>query len=76
MQMLRTDASAAKEYLITSEYVSQCREVVENPRLALDLPDQPDEFESKYATNAERAMMKNAIQMALTAYIQQQGGLK
>ena len=75
-EMLKTNPAAAKEYLITREYVSQCRQVVENPNLANDLPDEPDDFNSRYVSKDEGKMMKKAIQLALTAYIEKKGGLK
>ena len=75
-EMLKTNPTAAKEYLVTREYVSQCRQVVENPNLASDLPDEPDDFNSRYVSRDEGKMMKKAIQSALTAYIEKKGGLK
>lgn len=75
-EMLKTNPTAAKEYLITREYVSQCRQVVVNPKLAIDLPDEPDDFNSRYVSRDDSKMMKKAIQMALSAYIDKKGGLK
>jgi hypothetical protein len=75
-EMLKTNPTAAKEYLITREYMSQCRQVVANPKLAIDLPDEPDDFNSHYVSKDESKMMKKAIIMALGAYINKKGGLK
>ena len=76
VEMLKTNPTAAKEYLITREYVSQCRQVVANPKLAIDLPDEPDDFNSRYVSRDDSKMMKKAITMALGAYINKKGGLK
>jgi len=73
--MQKTKPAAAKAYLITREYVSQCRQVVANPKRAIDLPDEPDGFDSRYITSAEQKMMKAAIMKALSAYIDKKGGL-
>jgi hypothetical protein len=72
--MLKSDPTAAKAYLITREYVSQCRQVVANPALAIDLPDEPDGVDWKYTSSADRIMMKEAIQKALTAYFLKKSG--
>ena len=74
-EMLKTNPTAAKEYLATREYVSACRQVVADPKLAIDLPDEPDDFSSKYVTSDERKMMKTAITKALSAYINKKGKL-
>lgn len=74
-EMLKTNPTAAKGYLITREYVSVCRQVVANPKLAIDLPDEPDDFAPKYVTKDERKMMKDAIVKALGAYIEKKGRL-
>lgn len=75
VEMMKTNPTAAKEYLVTREYVSVCRQVVANPQIAIDLPDEPDDFNLRYASNDERNMMKKAITMALSAYIDKKGGL-
>jgi hypothetical protein len=67
--MLKTNPAAAKAYLITREYVSQCRQVVANPQLAIDLPDEPDGFDPKYVTKAEFKMMNEAVQQAFAAFL-------
>jgi hypothetical protein len=67
--MLKTNPAAAKAYLVTREYVSQCRQVFENPRFALDLPDEPDGFEPKYVTKIEINMMNKAVQAAFAAWM-------
>ena len=74
-EMLKTNPTAAKEYLATREYVSTGRQVVANPKLAIDLPDEPDNMNWRYATKDEQKMMKEAVQKALTAYIRKKGGL-
>ena len=76
VEMLKTNQIAAKEYLITREYVSQCRQVVANPNLADDLPDEPDGFNYHYVSKDDIAMMKKAIQMSLEAYIKKESGRK
>jgi hypothetical protein len=73
--MLKTNPTAAKQYLATREYVSTGRQVVANPKLAIDLPDEPDDCNWRYATKDEQKIMKQAIQMALSAYIRKKGGL-
>lgn len=75
-EMLKINPTSAKQYLITREYVSQCRQVVANSKLAIDLPDEPDNFNSRYVSSDDSRMMKKAIQMALSAYIDKKGGLK
>src|SRR5258708_38872788 len=74
-EVLKKTPTAAKEYLATREYVSTGRQVVANPKLAIDLPDEPDDFNSRYVTKDEQKIMKEAIQKALTAYIRKKGGL-
>src|SRR5258708_20065438 len=74
-EMLKNNPTAAKEYLATREYVSTGRQVVANPKLALALPDEPADFNSRYVTKDEQKIMKEAIQKALTAYIRKKGGL-
>ena len=74
--MLKTNPTAAKNYLITREYVSVCRQVVANSKIAIDLPDEPDDFSSRYVSSDERKMMKRAITLALSAYIDKKGGVK
>ena|SRR5665647_1010641 len=76
VEMLKTNPTAAKKYLITREYVSVCRQVVANPKIAIDLPDEPDDFNSRYVSSDESKMMKKAITLALSAYIDKKGGLK
>lgn len=69
LEMLKTNPTAAKEYLTTREYVSQARQVVANPSLASDFPDEPDDFKSRYVSKDEVGILKKAIQSALAAYI-------
>jgi hypothetical protein len=75
VEMMKTNPTAAKEYLVTREYVSVCRQVVANPKNAIDLPDEPENFNSRYTSGDERKMMTKAIQMALSGYIDKKGGL-
>jgi|ERR1700674_1736898 len=75
VEMLKTNPTAAKEYLITREYVSVCRQVVANPKIAIDLPDEPDDFNSRYVSREESKMLNQAVKMALSAYIEKKGGL-
>ncbi len=75
-EMLKTNPTAAKAYLVTREYVSACRQVVANPKIAIDLPDEPDDFNSRYVSQDEIKMMKKAITLALSAYIDKKGGLR
>lgn len=72
MDMLQTNPAAAKAYLITREYLSVCRQVVANPKLASDLPDQPDGVDWKYFTSADIKVVKDAIRKALNAYIEKE----
>src|SRR5579864_8324127 len=68
-EMLKTNPTAAKEYLITREYVSAGRQVVANPKLASDFPDEPDDFKSRYVSKDEAEILKKAIKLSLEAYI-------
>jgi hypothetical protein len=61
MDMLQTNPTAAKANLITREYLSVCRQVVANPKLASDLPDQTDGVDYRYLTSADRKVVKDAI---------------
>lgn len=74
--MLKSNPAVAKTYLITREYVSQCRQVVENPQFAIDLPDEPDGFDPKYVTKAELKMMNKAVQLAFAAFLDKKNGKK
>jgi hypothetical protein len=75
VEMLKSNPTAAKEYLTTREYVSACRQVVANPKIAIDLPDEPDDFNYRYVSSDERKMMNQAVKLALSAYIEKKGGL-
>lgn len=74
--MLKSNAAGAHAYRITREYVDTCRQVQANPAVAIDLPDQPDDFDDHYVTADDHKLMKAAIQKALSAYIDKQEGLK
>src|SRR6185437_11032432 len=63
-EMLKTNPTAAKEYLITREYVSAGRQVVANPKLASDFPNEPDDFKSRYVSKDEAEILKKAIKLA------------
>jgi hypothetical protein len=65
--MLKTNPKAAKEYLITREYVSQCRQVVDNPERAIDLPSMPDDYKSGQVSNDEKEIVKKALSLAIAA---------
>jgi hypothetical protein len=67
--MLKTNPKAAKEYLITREYVSQCRQVVDNPKRAIDLPNQPDDYKSGYVSNDEKQIVQKALSLAIAALL-------
>jgi hypothetical protein len=65
--MLKKNPKAAKEYLITREYVSQCHQVVDHPKLALDLPNEPDDYKSGYVSKDEKETVRKALMLAITA---------
>jgi hypothetical protein len=67
--MLKTNPKAAKEYLITREYVSQCHQVVDNPKRAIDLPSEPDDYKSGYVSNDEKEIVKKALSLAIAALL-------
>src|ERR1700674_2325293 len=69
LDMLKTDPAAAKKYLITREYVSQCRQVVASPNLAIDLPNEPDGVDWKYITKADQKILKDAVGKSIEAEI-------
>jgi hypothetical protein len=76
LEMLKTNPKAAKEYLITREYVSQCHQVVDNPKRAVDLPNMPDDYKSGLVSKDEREIVKMALNLSIGAEIerQQKGG--
>ena len=66
-EMLKTNPKAAKEYLITREYVSQCHQVADNPTRAIDLPNEPDDYKSGYVSKDEEEIVKKALLLAIAA---------
>jgi hypothetical protein len=66
-EMLKTNPKAAKQYLITREYVSQCRQVVDDPKRASDLPSLPDDYKSGQVSNDEKQIVKKALSLAIAA---------
>jgi hypothetical protein len=75
LDMQKADPATAKKYLATREYVSQCQQVVANPKLAIDAPDEPDDFDQKYITKAEVKIITDAARLGLAAYVQKKRGL-
>jgi hypothetical protein len=74
--MLKADPAAAKKYLIAREYISQCRQVVANPNLAIDLPNEPDGADWKYITKADQEILKDAVGKSIAAEINKAPGPK
>ena len=66
-EMLKTNPKAAKAYLITREFVSQCRQVVDDPKRAIDLPNEPDDYKSGSVSSDEKEIVKKAILLAIAA---------
>jgi hypothetical protein len=67
--MLKTKPTAAKEYLATREYLSMCRQVVANPKLAIDLVPEPDSYRSDYVTSTEQKVVDQAINLNIAAML-------
>ena len=67
--MLKTKPTEAKEYLATREYLSMCRQVVENPQLAIDLVPEPDSYRPDYVTSAEQKVVDRAINLNIAAML-------
>ena len=66
-EMLKTNPKAARAYLITREYVSQCRQVVDDPKRAIDLPNEPDDYKSGSVSSDEKEIVHKALMLAIAA---------
>ncbi|MFI5345065.1 MAG: hypothetical protein ACHQ51_01710 [Elusimicrobiota bacterium] len=66
---LKSDKTAADNFMITRDYIRKAKAVVEGKGSAMAFPDQPDEFDSKYLFPGESKVLQKAIQMAISAFI-------
>ena len=67
--MLKTNRTAAQEYLDTRNYLSLCRQVVANPSRALDLAAQPTTYRPQYVTSEEQKIVDQAIRLNIAAML-------
>jgi hypothetical protein len=67
--MLKTNRSAAQQYLDTRNYLSLSRQVVANPSFALDLMPQPDTYRPEYVTSAEQKIVDEAMKLNIAAML-------
>jgi hypothetical protein len=70
-ESLKSDSAKAQSFLITRDYVRKCKAVVDGAADPNSLPDQPDEFDDHYTSSDERKMMSKAIQLAISAFIEE-----
>lgn len=68
-EAIKGDPAAAESFLVTRDYVRKAQAIVKGQMAAATLPDEPDQFESKYLFPGESATLKQAIRLALAAYI-------
>jgi hypothetical protein len=67
--MVKKNPTVAKEYLATREYLSVCRQVVANPKLAIDLAPEPDSYRPDYVTSTEQKIVDQAINLNIAAML-------
>src|SRR5450759_1465927 len=70
-EMMKADPSAAQAYIDTRNYVSICQQALKQPSRILEIGIQPDDYDQKYATQEEVAMVKRAIFLWMKATIAQ-----
>jgi hypothetical protein len=69
---LKGDKTEQANYLITRDYVYKAHDVVTGKLKPDKMPDEPDEYESKYLLPGDALTLRTAIKLALTAYIDSQ----
>ena len=67
--MVKKNPGAAKEYLATREYLSVCRQVIANPKRAIDLAPEPDSYRPDYVTSTEQKIVDQAISLNIAAIL-------
>jgi hypothetical protein len=66
---LKNDGAAAQSFLITREYLRECRKVVEGSLSPGQLPFEPDGFDPNYVSPAEQKIVDKAINMNIAAML-------
>jgi hypothetical protein len=67
--MVKKNPTGAKEYLATREYLSACRQVVANPKRAIDLAPEPDGYRPDYVNSSEQKIVDQAINLNIAAML-------
>ncbi len=68
-RMLKTNRTAAQQYLDTRNYLSLCRQVIASPSRARDLVPEPDTYRPQYVTSGEQKIVDQAIRMNIAAML-------
>lgn len=68
-EIMTINPAAARRYLATRNYLSMCRQVNANHKLAINLTYEPDSYDKKYVTKSEQKIVSDAITLNIAAML-------